>query len=239
MAKKLLIIGASILGLLVVTVLGLALLLDANQFRPTLEDTMSRALGRRVTISKISVAPFSGGIAIRGFGHCRTTRLSVASRSSGPKAVTVGVDLMPLDSVSGAFASNRSDSRSPTSCCCAPRPARGMSQVWLPRLRAPPTAARAVSVTVFIQTIKISNGRIVVANVAKDRVEHIYDDVNLEVSNVSLPHQLPSTRPPGRRAAARQTSMVRRGRSMRGRNRNAVPRASQPQTSGRGSDWIR
>ena len=39
MAKKLLIIGASILGLLVVTVLGLALFLDANQFRPTLEDT--------------------------------------------------------------------------------------------------------------------------------------------------------------------------------------------------------
>lgn len=57
MAKKLLIIGASILGLLVVTVLGLALFLDVNQFRPTLEDTMSRALGRRVTISKISVAP--------------------------------------------------------------------------------------------------------------------------------------------------------------------------------------
>jgi hypothetical protein len=66
LAKKLTIIGASILGLLIVAALALVFLVDANQFRPALEETMSKALGRRVTISNITVAPFSGGIAIEG-----------------------------------------------------------------------------------------------------------------------------------------------------------------------------
>ena len=83
MAKKLTIIGASILGLLIVAVLALVFLVDANQFRPALEETMSKALGRRVTISNISVAPFSGGIAIRDW-RLRTRRHSAATRSSRP-----------------------------------------------------------------------------------------------------------------------------------------------------------
>ena len=48
MKKKLLIAGSAIAGLLIVSFLGLALFLDANQFRPQLEQAMGAALGRTV-----------------------------------------------------------------------------------------------------------------------------------------------------------------------------------------------
>jgi len=183
MAKKLVIIGASILGLLVVTVLGLALFLDANQFRPTLEDTMSRALGRRVTISKISVAPFSGGIAIEGLTIADDPAFS-REPFLRAKAVTAGVDLMPLI-LSRSLRVESFRLEKPEVVLL--RSAAGSWNVSSLAATSPHSSDSSVatSVTVFVQTIKISNGRIVVANVAKDRVEHIYDDVNLEVSNVS------------------------------------------------------
>ena len=85
MVKKLLIVGASVLGLLVAGVLALAFFLDANQFRPALERTMSGALGRPrpVTIATLSVALFSGGktqgstVSLRA-GHSRPPRPSRA-----------------------------------------------------------------------------------------------------------------------------------------------------------------
>ncbi len=71
MTKKVLVAGAAIAGLLVLTVLGLFLFLDANQFRPQLEQAMGGALGRKVAIGNIKLALFSGGIAVDDFSHCR------------------------------------------------------------------------------------------------------------------------------------------------------------------------
>jgi len=63
MAKKLLIALAAVVGLFVVAIAGVWLFVDADQFRPKLEVLMADALGRRVTIGRLRIALFSGGIA--------------------------------------------------------------------------------------------------------------------------------------------------------------------------------
>src|SRR5258705_6918406 len=143
-----------------VVVLGLALFVDANQFRPTLEDTMSRALGRRVTISNISVALFSGGIAIEGLAIADDPAFS-REPFLRARAVTVGVDLMPLI-VSRSLRVESFRLEQPEVLLL--RSASGSWNVSSLGASAPPSSSGGIasSLSVFVQTIRISNGRIVV-----------------------------------------------------------------------------
>ena len=75
--------------------LGLWLFLDANQFRPQLEGAIGGALGRKVSIGNVKVALFSGGMAIEDLSIADDPAFSTAPFVTA-KAVTVGVDLMPL-----------------------------------------------------------------------------------------------------------------------------------------------
>src|SRR5438132_12188124 len=95
MKKVLLIVGASGVGLLVAVALGLWLFLDANRFRPTLEDTLSAALSRKVTVGHIRLALLSGGMSVDDLAIADDPAFS-AQPFVTAKGVTVGVDLMPL-----------------------------------------------------------------------------------------------------------------------------------------------
>src|SRR6476646_4487409 len=94
MAKKILIAAAAIVVVLVLAAVGLALFLDANQFRPALATRMSDALGRRVEIGSLKVSWLAGGVA------AEVVVMDDAQFSKEPfvtaKSVSIGVDLMPL-----------------------------------------------------------------------------------------------------------------------------------------------
>lgn len=55
-------IGGIAVALVVITVVCLPFLIDANQFRPTIESRLSKALGREVTIGKLNLALLKGGV---------------------------------------------------------------------------------------------------------------------------------------------------------------------------------
>src|SRR2546430_7782903 len=63
MLRKILIAAAVVIGILVIAAAGLALFLDANQFRPALAAKMSDALGRRVEIGNLKISWLAGGLA--------------------------------------------------------------------------------------------------------------------------------------------------------------------------------
>jgi len=93
--RKFLIACSAVAGLLAISILGLALFLDANRFRPQLEQTMGEALGRKVTIGNIRAALLSGGIAVQDLSIADDPKFSAAPFVTA-RAATVGVNLMPL-----------------------------------------------------------------------------------------------------------------------------------------------
>src|SRR5215831_4659239 len=95
MAKKLLIALGVVVGLLVVLGGAVWLFVDADQFRPKLEVMMSEALGRRVTIGRLRIAPFSSGVAAEDLMIADDPAFSRQPFVTA-KSVKVGVDLMPL-----------------------------------------------------------------------------------------------------------------------------------------------
>src|SRR5215470_20041271 len=93
--KKVLIALVAIVGVLVVAAAGLALFLDANQFRPALAARMSDALGRRVEIGNLKVSWLAGGVAAEDVVILDDPEFSKAPFVSA-KSVSIGVDLWPL-----------------------------------------------------------------------------------------------------------------------------------------------
>lgn len=87
-------VGAAVVVLLLALVAA-TFLIDANQFRPRLESTLSEALGRPVTVGNLSVAIWSGGVTAEDLSiaddpaYSRTPFLQA-------KSLKLGVELMPL-----------------------------------------------------------------------------------------------------------------------------------------------
>jgi AsmA protein len=184
MTKKLLIAVGVLVGLLVVAAAAAVVFIDANQFRPTLEDAMSRALGRKVTIANIRVALLSGGVALEGLSIADDPAYSREPFVTA-KAVTAGVDLMPLI-MSRSLRVESFRLEQPQVVLL-----RSASGEWnISSLGAASSRSggneTSAAVSVFVQKLSIANGSVVVSSLTKDRAQHRYDNVNVDVSNLSL-----------------------------------------------------
>jgi AsmA protein len=202
--KKVLIAGASLLGVLVVVAIGLWLFFDANRFRPILEEKLSAALGRKVTAGHIRLALLSGGMSVDDLAIADDPAFS-AQPFVTAKAVTVGVDLMPL-LLSHSLRVESFRLEQPRVVLL-----RAGSGTWnFSRLgAASPGATGAASssqtsgtaaTSVVIQKISIAGGQVIVAT-AGTRKERVYDDVNVEVSDLSFTSRFPfrvTAKTPGR-----------------------------------------
>ena len=189
MKKNLLIAGAAMAGLLVVSILGLVLFLDANQFRPELERTMGEALGRKVTVGHVKTALLSGGIAVED--------LSIADDpafNAGPfvtaRAVTVRVSLLPLIlwHTVHVRALRLADPQ-----VVLVRSASGQwnfSDLGGASSTAPAAGSRTAT-SVSVQRITIAGGRILVRRAGAGGKERVYDNVTLQVSHLSPTSQFP------------------------------------------------
>jgi AsmA protein len=93
--KRILIIAGAVLALLILIVVSLPFLISANDFRPTLEQRASQALGRKVQVGNLAFSLFSGSL--------RADNLSIADDprfSQSPflvaSSLKVGVEMWPL-----------------------------------------------------------------------------------------------------------------------------------------------
>jgi AsmA protein len=186
--KKLLIAGAALIGLLIVVVLGLGLFLDANQFRPKLEIALSNALGRRVTINNIRIAVFSGGIAVEGLAIADDPAFGREPFVTA-NSMTVGVDLMPLIlSRSLRVESFRLDQ---------PRVVlrRSPSGSWnfssLSTSASGSGQGTTAAISVLVQRLQVTGGRIVVGQAGRSGDDRVYDAVSVEVTDLSFTTPFP------------------------------------------------
>lgn len=189
MKKKLLIAVSAIAGLLVVVIAGAWLFLDANQFRPTLEEMMGNALGRKVTLGNIRVALLSGGIAVEDLAIADDPAFSRQPFVTA-KAITVGVDLMPL-----IFSRSL---RVETFRLERPQVAliRSASGTWnFSGLGASSSGSTAngtkTAMSVLVQKITIDGGRVTVDSSGSGASARTYEDVNMEATDLSYTSRFP------------------------------------------------
>ena len=88
-------IVAIVVGVLIVLVLVVPFLIPVNQFRPTIEEKASAALGRKVEVGNLSLSLLSGALGADNLAIADDSKFS-SSPFLTAKSVKVGVEVMPL-----------------------------------------------------------------------------------------------------------------------------------------------
>jgi AsmA protein len=191
MKRKPLIIAAAAVVVLLIIIVALPFLIDVNQFKPTLQADLGTALGRKVDVGKISLAIFSGGVAIDDLAVSDDPAFSHSSFLTA-KQLTVGVNLIPL------IFSKKLEVRSFGVVNPEVSLLRNSAGVWnyssLGGGASKPKAkgdASSSSDNLTVGKLTISNGKISVATVSSHAKPLVYQDVNLEVSDLSTTTQFP------------------------------------------------
>jgi AsmA protein len=183
-----------VVGILIVLILITPFLIPVNQFRPTIEEKTSAALGRKVQLGNLSLSLISGSLAADDLSIGDDPKFS-ASPFLTAKSFNVGVEILPLifskslnitgvtidspqvtllHSPAGQWNFSSLGGASPKSE--AKKPSSG------------PNAAAELSIAKFA----LKNGRIIVG-ATNSQKRSTYDNLNITASDVSMTSKFPVT----------------------------------------------
>jgi AsmA protein len=188
---------------LVVLVLVAPFLIPVNQFRPTIEEKASAALGRKVDVGNLSLSLFSGSLAADNLAIADDPKYS-SSPFLTAKSIKVGVELLPLILhkdlnitkiviVSPEVTLLRSPAGEWNYSSFGASAAKSQGKGTPPppaQTTEPPSSAKAGEFSV--EKLELRDGRVVIGS-TKSQKRTTYDKVNLTASNVSLTTKFPVT----------------------------------------------
>jgi len=190
-------IGAIVVGVLLLILIAIPFLVDANTFRPKLESEMSEALGRPVKIGNISLSLLSGGVSADDISIADDPAFGAAPFVKA-KSLKVGVEMIPLifskklnvteitleqpqiSLVKSADGETWNFSSLGGKNAATPKPAE-------------PTSPSGSNPSVSVAKLKISDGQLTLSHAGSTQKPRVYDKVSIEVSNLSLTSAFPFT----------------------------------------------
>src|SRR6266849_6378968 len=197
--KKTLKIVFIVVGVLVVLVLVVPFLIPVNQFRPTIEEKASVALGRKVELGNLSLSLISGSLSADNISIGDDPNFSSSSFLTA-KSLNVGVEMMPLIfsktlNVTGVTIASPQVTLLHNAAGVWNYSSLGGAAAKSEAKKAPaekssgtPNAAEEVS----IKKLTLSDGSIIVGSTNSQK-HSTYDHVNVTASDVSLTSRFPVT----------------------------------------------
>jgi AsmA protein len=189
--KKTLIVVGAIVAVLLIVILILPSLIDANRFKPEIQTKLGTALGRNVQIGNIKLSIFSGGVVVDDVAISDDPAFS-NSQFLAAKELTVGVHLIPL------IFSKQLEVESITVNEPQVTLLRNSAGVWnyssmggASKSGAKPSSSTSSAEAVSVGKIEITNGKISVGTVGSRAKPLVYQDVNLTVTDLSYTSQFP------------------------------------------------
>ena len=190
--KKTWIIAGAVVALVLIVILILPSLVDANRFKPEIQTKIGTALGRSVQIGNISLSIFSGGVVIDDVSISDDPAFS-HSQFLTAKKLTVGVHLIPL------IFSKQLEVESFTVSDPQVSLVRNSAGVWnyssmgggASKSAAKPAGGAPGPANLSVDKIEITNGTITVGTLGSRTKPLVYQNVNLNASDLSYTTQFP------------------------------------------------
>ena len=186
-----------VVGVLIVLVLVAPFLIPVNQFRPTIEEKATAALGRKVELGNLSLSLLSGSLSAENLSIGDDPNFSSSSFLTA-KSLKVGVEIMPLifsktlnvtgitiDSPQMTLLHNSSGQWNYSSL--------GNSSAKLEAKEAPAAKSSGASSSpsdISIKKLELKDGKIIVGSASSQR-RSTYDHVNVSASDVSMTSKFP------------------------------------------------
>ena len=198
MKKKPLMIVGGVIVVLFLIVVCLPLFINANQFKPTLETQMSSALGRQVGVGDISLSILSGGVTVSDVLIADDPAFS-KSPFLTTKSLSVGVALLPLifskklevqsitvkdPEVNLIHASNGTWNYSSLG-------GNSSGSKGAAKTAAPSSGGAPGAENLSVGKVSIQNGKITMTSAGSSAKPSVYQNVNLEASDLSSSSQFP------------------------------------------------
>src|SRR5713226_8354122 len=185
-----------VVGLLIVIVIAAPFLIPVNQFRPTIEEKASAALGRKVDVGNLSLSLFSGSLAADNLSIADDPKFSKSPFLTA-KSIQVGVELLPLilrkelnitaiviDSPGVMLIRGPGGDWNYSSFGAAAAKSQAK--------QTPPQRTQQTLGEFSVDKLELRNGRIVIGSMNSQK-RSTYDKVDLTASNVSLTTKFPVT----------------------------------------------
>jgi AsmA protein len=203
-----------VIGVLVVLVVVAPFLIPVNEFRPTIEQKASAALGRKVELGNLSLSLLSGSLAADNLSVADDPKFS-SSPFLTAKSIRVGVELIPLITskqlnITGitidnpevtlirdpkgewnysSFGTSGAKSAENQPNGAKPEPA-SKSERRPAESAFQPESSKSASNELSVQKFNLNNGRITVGSITTQK-RSVYDKVDVSASNVSLTTRFP------------------------------------------------
>lgn len=189
MKKPLIVIGIVVL-LLILAVAALPFLIDANRFKPELETNLSTALGRKVRVGNIQLALLSGSVTVDSVSISDDPAFS-PSPFLQAKQLAAGVALMPLIFSKQLQVSSFTVSDPQINLLQNSAGRWNFSSLGAGGASKSQSSNSSGATNFSVQKITISNGTVTSGRIGPGEKTHTYQNVNVEVSNLSYTSQFP------------------------------------------------
>jgi len=205
--KRILKIVAIVVGMLIVIAIAIPFFVDANTFRPKLESELTDALGREVKVGNLKLSVFSGSVSADDIAIADDPAFS-KSPFVQAKSLKVGVELMPLifsktlnvteltlnEPEIGLVKSENGETWNFSSL--------GEKNTPGTKTAAPAQAAPSASSpssgesgggnpNLSVAKLNVKDGRLTVTRAGSLGKPHVYDKVNIEVTQFSFTSSFP------------------------------------------------
>jgi AsmA protein len=192
--KKALKIVLIVVGVLVVLVLVVPFLIPVNQFRPTIEEKASAALGRKVELGNLSLSLISGSLSADNISIGDDPKFS-SSPFLTAKSLNVGVEMMPL------IFSKTLNVTGVTIASPEVALLHNAAGVWnysslgaaaKTEAAKKPSSSSNAAADLTVKKLNLKNGSIIIGSVSSQK-RSTYDHVDVTASNVAMTSQFPVT----------------------------------------------
>jgi len=194
-------IVAIVVCVLILLVIAIPFFIDANAFRPRLESELTAALGRQVKVGNLSLSLLSGSVGADDISIADDPEFN-QSPFVQAKSLKVGVELIPLvfsktlnvtnltlnEPEISLVKADKSDKWNYSSLGGNNKSASAPSSTPNPQ---PPPSGSGVNPNLSVAKLNVNNGRLTVSRAGSSEKPHVYDKVNIEMSDFSFTSSFP------------------------------------------------
>jgi AsmA protein len=187
--NKTLKIVLAVVGVLIVLVLVAPFLIPVNQFRPTIEEKASAALGRKVELGNLSLSLLSGSLSADNISIGDDPKFSTSPFLTA-KSLNVGVEIMPLIFSKSLNVTGVTIDTPQVTLLRNPAGLWNYSSLGGSAAKAKTSSTAPADLS--IKKLELKNGSIIVGSTNSQK-RSTYDHVDVTASDVSLTTKFPVT----------------------------------------------
>jgi len=191
MNRTLKIVGI-VVAILLVIIIALPFVINVNSFRPKVEATASEALGRQVKVGNLSLSILSGTVTADDISIAEDPAFGKTPFVTA-KSLKIGVELMPLITSKELRVTGITLEQPQITLLKTTDGKWNFSSLGgkaAEKSSAPSSGSSAPS-NLSVAKLKVSDGKLIVGKANSTAKPHVYDQVNITVTNFSPTSQFP------------------------------------------------